>query len=47
MIAQIAPISSTATTRQSNDSAWPLRRADGTRWCDPRKDERKVKGKQS
>lgn len=47
MIAQIAPISSTATTRQSKECDWPLRRADGTRWCDPRKDERKGKGKQS
>lgn len=24
----------TRVLRASSDSAWPLRRADGTRWCD-------------
>lgn len=30
MIPQAAPINRRARTRQSSDSAWPLRRADGT-----------------
>jgi len=25
--------------RQSPDRAWPLRRADGTRFCEPRRDD--------
>ena len=33
-IIQPATLQRNARTRISSDSAWPLRRADGTRWCD-------------
>ena len=34
LIRQAAPMGS--RLRVSSDSAWPLRRADGSRWSDPR-----------
>lgn len=41
MIPQIAPLQRTAKYRQSPNSAWPLRGADGLTWAERKEKERK------